>query len=44
MWLSLTAYNSMKAHLKRGKLHNNPGNNYSFDGANIIRSSEMQDN
>lgn len=44
MWLPPTANNCMKAHLKRGKLHNTPGNNYSFDGANIIRSSEIHDN
>lgn len=33
---------SMKPPLKRGKLHNNTGNNLSFDGAVIIRPSEMR--
>jgi len=32
----------MKPPLKRGKLHRNTGNNWSFDGA--IGSSEMHDN
>lgn len=35
---------SMKPPLKRAKLHSNIGNNWSFYGAIIIRSSETHDN
>lgn len=40
----LSQKSSMKPSLKRGKLHSNTGDNWSFDGTITIRSSEMHDN